>query len=86
MYPFLTASFASIRSDSQSCSFTIREAGTLEVLLFNTVRTFFGGCEDTLTVGGRIYCSTSGPNDVAVNAGDTIEWSSDFSDTRSGAH
>jgi hypothetical protein len=56
----------------EACSFRSNANGTLQVEAFNTEEQY-----DTLTVGGVRYSGRSGPNAVAVSAGDVISWYSD---------
>jgi hypothetical protein len=65
--------------NDESCTFTMGGSGTLTVISFNTEIVF-----DMLTVGGIQYDGTTGPQGVAISAGEEISWYSDEIETRAG--
>lgn len=61
------------------CSVDIKTEGTLHVEHFDTESSY-----DELTVGGKSYSGSSGPDDVDVFRGSRLHFHSDGSNTRSG--
>jgi Leucine-rich repeat (LRR) protein/plastocyanin len=63
------------------CRFRAKQPGNLTVVLFDTdIR--YGG--DHLSVGGKDYSGTIGPDGILVEAGDLVTWDSDNSHTDAG--
>ena len=65
--------------NSQTCKIKMEDKGKLQVRAFNSEP-----CCDSLTIKGRTYKGTNGPDNVRVKKGDVLSWRSDHSVTRSG--
>ena len=67
-------------NNNEYCGITVQSSGTLNVVAFHTERTW-----DRFRIrGSQNYHGTTGPNGVAVEAGDSMTWSSDSSVTTGG--
>jgi hypothetical protein len=77
---FRSPNYPSFYDDNQQCSINVAAAPvTLSVTTFSTEGDF-----DWLTVNGRQYSGTSGPDGVEVAIGSTISFTSDESERRPG--
>jgi len=65
--------------NNEACTIRVNVAGTLTAHQFDTESGY-----DHVTIGGRRYEGSTGPNGVAVAANSTFAWQSDVSITNSG--
>ena len=66
-------------ADVERCTFRAEAAITVSATMFKTA-----GFGDRITIGGTRYSGTSGPSNVVMAAGETIEWRSDKDTTAGG--
>ena len=64
---------------NERCTILVNVDGALTATSFDTERNY-----DKIGIGGSYYSGTSGPQSVAVRAGSSITWSSDYVGTRPG--
>ena len=67
-----TANYPNDYDSDDECKITLQSTGKLKVVDFVTEETY-----DYATLKGTKYSGTSGPNNVAVTKGDTLDWLSD---------
>ena len=67
-----TANYPNDYDSDDECKITLQSTGKLKVVDFATEETY-----DYATLKGTKYSGTSGPNNVAVTKGDTLDWLSD---------
>jgi len=74
-----SANYPSNYGNSEACTITALEAGTMQMEVFDTE-----SCCDTFEVSGSTYGGTAGPPRVVLAVGGILSWTSDESEVHAG--
>ena len=70
---------AGVHGNDEACTVRVNQAGFLNATEFDTET-----CCDYVTIGGTEFSGLDGPHGVAVSAGSTFQWQSDYGTTNAG--